>query len=69
MLDDWCTKVGRDPGEIERSTGVQGGPDGAGRQLYDLGVRLVTVGIDGRSGYDLAAIRDWIAFRDEVNAS
>jgi len=69
VLDDWCLKVGRDPGEIERSTGVHGGPDDAGRALYDLGVRLVTVGIDGRSGYDLAAVRDWIAFRDEVNAS
>jgi probable F420-dependent oxidoreductase len=68
VLNDWCAKIGRDPGEIERSTGVQGGPDSAGRQLYDLGVRLVTVGIDGRSGYDLAAVRDWVAFRDEVNA-
>jgi probable F420-dependent oxidoreductase len=68
VLDDWCAEVGRDPGEIERSTGAHGSPDALGPELFALGVRMVTVGIDGRSGYDLGAVRDWIAFRDEVNA-
>jgi probable F420-dependent oxidoreductase len=67
VLDRWCTEVGRDPGEIERSTGVAGAPDRRGPELFELGVRMVTIGIDGRTGYDLAPVREWIAFRDEVN--
>ena len=55
VLDEWCAEIGRDPGEIARSTAASDTPDDVGRQLYDLGIRLVTVGIDGRSGYDLAA--------------
>jgi probable F420-dependent oxidoreductase len=67
VLDTWCAEIGRDPAEIERSTGVHGGPDRIGPALFDLGVRMVTVGMDGRSRYDLAPVRDWVAFRDEVN--
>jgi probable F420-dependent oxidoreductase len=68
VLDRWCAEVGRDPAEIERSTGAHGGPDRAGPALFDVGVRMVTVGLDGRSGWDLAPVREWVAFRDEVNA-
>jgi probable F420-dependent oxidoreductase len=68
VLDRWCREVGRDPGAIERSTGAQEPPDDLGPALYELGTRLVTVGTDGRSGFDLALVRDWLAFRDEVNA-
>ena len=44
----------------------RGGPDevGAARPR----VQMVTIGVDGRTGYDLSMVRDWIAFRDEVNA-
>ncbi len=68
VLDDWCSTIGRDPGEIERSTGGRHGPESVGEQLFELGIRLVTVSVGGESGYDLATVRDWIAFRDEVNA-
>jgi probable F420-dependent oxidoreductase len=69
VLDDWCSKVGRDPGEIERSCGVGAGtPEDTGKTLYDVGTRLFTISTGGPS-YDLGRIRDWVAWRDEVNAS
>ncbi|MGL5858529.1 MAG: LLM class F420-dependent oxidoreductase [Angustibacter sp.] len=68
ILDEWCVAEGRDPAEIERSIGVEGGPDASGQPLHDLGVRLFTVGING-PGYDFGPVRDWLAWRDEVNAS
>ena len=67
MLDDWCTQLGRDPGEIERSTADPEGPDSVGDSLYELGERLITISTDGRTGFDLGLVRDWIQFRDERN--
>ena len=67
VLDRWCAEVGRDPAEIERSAATQQSPDEAGTALYDVGTRLITLDADGRSGYDLSLVRDWVAFRDEVN--
>jgi probable F420-dependent oxidoreductase len=68
VLDEWCAKVGRDPGEIERSTSAHSGPDELGEQLVAIGERLITIGTDGTSGFDLALTRDWLQFRDEHNA-
>ena len=42
VLDEWCAKVGRDPGEIERSTSARSGPDELGEQLVAIGERLIT---------------------------
>jgi alkanesulfonate monooxygenase SsuD/methylene tetrahydromethanopterin reductase-like flavin-dependent oxidoreductase (luciferase family) len=67
VLDDWCTQLGRDPGEIERSTAAAEGPDSVGDSLYELGERLITISTDGRAGFDLGLVRDWIQFRDERN--
>jgi probable F420-dependent oxidoreductase len=66
VLDDWCAKQGRDPGEIERSTSVRFGPDEA-QPLLDIGERLFTLDTDGRAGFDLSLTRDWVQFRDEHN--
>jgi hypothetical protein len=65
--------VGRDPGEIERSSGVSPKPGrhpedvadyAAGAQaLYDVGTRLFTVGLGGPH-YDLGPLRDLVAWRD-----
>ena len=68
VLDDWCAEVGRDPGEIERSTSAHSGPEELGEQFVGVGERLITIGTDGRSGFDLALTRDWLQFRDEQNA-
>jgi probable F420-dependent oxidoreductase len=68
VLDEWCAKVGRDPGDIERSAGVpQGDPGEAGPPLLEAGTRLFTVGGDGPD-YDMGRLKDWVAWRDEQNA-
>jgi probable F420-dependent oxidoreductase len=68
VLAEWCDRVGRDASEIEISTEVKRRtPEQAG-ELYDLGARLFTVGISGPH-YDLAPVRDWLAWRDERNSA
>ena len=68
ILDEWCRTEGRDPSEVERSVGVEGEPGQKGQPLLDAGVTLFTIGLGGPS-YDLARLTDWLAWRDEVNAS
>ncbi len=69
VLDDWCRRVGRDPQQIERSAEVEGSePAEAAQQLYDVGTRLVTVGVGGPD-YDLGPLRDLVAWRDQLNAA
>lgn len=70
ILDDHCAAVGRDPADIERSSGggihrLEASPDGDG--LAGVGVTLFTLGVDGRTNYDLAPLADWLAWRDERN--
>ncbi len=69
VLDGWCAKVGRDPAEIERSCGVPGDKvETVAPQLYDAGTRLFTVGVGGPK-FDLAPVRELVAWRDQVNAA
>ena len=71
MLDAWCAEVDRDPAEIERSVEIEGGihsPSAEGEALYAVGTRLFTIPVGGPS-YDLARVRDWLAWRDEKNAA
>nr|WP_240723128.1 LLM class F420-dependent oxidoreductase [Haloactinopolyspora alba] len=75
ILDKHCVDVGRDPAQIERSVGVADGPlgigstaDGVGDSLLAAGANLFTVGVSGPS-YDLGAVREWVAWRDERNAA
>ncbi|GAA1907429.1 LLM class F420-dependent oxidoreductase [Lapillicoccus jejuensis] len=80
VLDDWCAKVGRDPGAITWSAGVAPTPGrmpeqvedyaASAQTLYDAGVRLFTVGISGEEygaadwRESLAKVRDLVAWRD-----
>jgi probable F420-dependent oxidoreductase len=67
VLDQWCAKVGRDPQEIERSSGVsRKDPTQSAEDLYAVGTRLFTLGLNGPA-YDLAPLRDLLAWRDERN--
>ena len=67
ILRQHCADVGRDPAEIEVSAAVFGKPSDAGPALLAGGVTLFTVEADGPD-YDLAGLREWLAWRDEVNA-
>jgi probable F420-dependent oxidoreductase len=73
ILGQHCADLGRDPGEIEISCGVGGGPAPSGEpgelgpKLRELGVSLFTVGVSGPD-YDLGELRKWIAWRDTQNS-
>jgi probable F420-dependent oxidoreductase len=67
VLDRWCQEIGREPGEIERSCGANPRRPESGEGYVDAGATLITLGFDGRSGYDLAPVTDWISWRDERN--
>lgn len=69
VLDDHCADIGRDPKEIERSCGARPTSVERGDALVEAGATLITLGFDGDSGYDLSPVADWIAWRDERNAT
>ena len=67
VLDEWCVRVGRDPREIERSATVSpNDPATSAEGLYAVGTRLFTVSFGGPA-YDLAPLRDLLAWRDTTN--
>lgn len=77
VLRGHCAAVGRDFDDIEVSVGVGGkgregrtpdAPEIEGQPLYDLGARLFTIGANGPD-YDLAPVKRWLAWRDELNAA
>jgi probable F420-dependent oxidoreductase len=68
VLDEWCTTEGRDPAAIERSAEADAGPEQLGAGLLAAGTTLITLGLNGPA-YDLALVKDWLAWRDEQNAA
>jgi alkanesulfonate monooxygenase SsuD/methylene tetrahydromethanopterin reductase-like flavin-dependent oxidoreductase (luciferase family) len=66
ILDDHCRRLGRDPGEIERSAGANPKRVAAGDGLVEAGITQVTIGMDAGT-FDREAIRSWVAWRDERN--
>lgn len=68
VLDKWCAEEGRDPSEIERSVGVSARSLDGADALLEAGATLFTVGVDGRSDFDLSFLPDWLAWRDEKNS-
>jgi probable F420-dependent oxidoreductase len=69
VLDQHCRDLGRDPSEIERSCGVNPAKIDLGDEKVAAGASLVTLGIDGRGGYDMAPVAEWLAWRDDRNAA
>jgi probable F420-dependent oxidoreductase len=67
ILREHCDAVGRDIGEIEISNEQRVKDLGVADELHALGVTLFTVGISGPD-YDLSMIKDWLAWRDALNA-
>ena len=68
VLEGWCEKVGRDPSEIVRSTTVRrlNGETNEPQPLLDLGFTDFVVSVQGPD-WDLAPLREAIAWRDSVN--
>lgn len=71
-LSRWCAAERRDPDEIERAVGIE--PDQLGADLarhadtyVAYGFTQITLGVNGPD-YDLEPVRDWLAWRDDVNA-
>jgi probable F420-dependent oxidoreductase len=68
VLDEWCATEGRDPAAIERSVGVEKAPSVIGADLLKAGATLFTIGLNGPN-YDLTLVKEWIIWRDEINAA
>ncbi len=72
ILDEWCAKVGRDPAEIERSTGIDyekitGDPVALAEQFHDIGFTQFTFGLNGPD-FDMTPVKPWLTWRDAMNA-
>ena len=64
VLDEWCAKVGRDPGAIERSVLLFGPEQVAlAEQYVERGITHLIVGASGPD-WDLSLLRDLVAWRD-----
>jgi probable F420-dependent oxidoreductase len=66
ILAEHGAAVGRDTSEIEISTEVAKRSVAEVDEQFELGATLFTVGISGPD-YDLAPVRDWLAWRDSKN--
>ena len=66
ILNRHCLDLGRDPGDIERSTFVSGDPWEVGPGYRDQGVTLFAI-ITSGPDFDLSELRRWIAWRDDQN--
>lgn len=65
ILDEHGTAVRRDTASrVERSVGVSRPPAAVADELVAAGATLFTIGLDGQSDYDLALVREWVAWRD-----
>jgi probable F420-dependent oxidoreductase len=67
VLDQHCAAVGRARSEIEISVELGTKTVVEVDELRAVGASLFTLGITGPD-YDLAAAKDWLAWRDEANA-
>ena len=66
VLDGWCEKLGRDPGTIERSIGVDASMIEQADAIHAAGADEIHMGVDGPD-YDFGPIREWLGWRDRVN--
>ncbi|HMJ32781.1 MAG TPA: LLM class F420-dependent oxidoreductase [Baekduia sp.] len=63
-----CDAVGRNPGEIERTWGIQADALDSADDLLAAGVDHLIVGLGGDGkGYDLGAVRELVQWRDGAN--
>ncbi len=67
VLDEWCAKVGRDPGEIERSVQIFGPQLDKLDEYFEAGVTHFICAAAGPD-YDLSELNKLIAWRDARNS-
>jgi probable F420-dependent oxidoreductase len=67
ILAEHGESVGRDVSQIEISTEIGKATPAEAEEKLALGATLFTVGISGPD-YDLAPVREWLAWRDAQNA-
>lgn len=68
ILEEWCAKVGRDPAEIERSTGLNANHLGDAEKYVNIGVTHFTMGVSS-ADQDFGALKELLQWRDQYNAS
>jgi probable F420-dependent oxidoreductase len=66
VLDRHCAEIGRNPAQIERSAGANPRRPESGDEYFAVGTRQLTLAFSGPA-YDLAPVREWLAWRDEKN--
>jgi len=63
-----CDAAGRNPGEIERTWGIQADALDSAGDLHAAGVEHLIIGVGGDGeGYDLGAVRELVQWRDATN--
>jgi len=67
ILDDWCAKVGRDPAEIERSTGLKAETLRTAEDFVKIGVTHFTMGVPAADA-DFGVVKELLTWRDTYNA-
>ncbi len=69
ILDEWCSKIGRDPLEIERTL-IRNDPDVIDRaeEYVEQGVTHFIVAAKGPE-YDLSILQQMLAWRDSRNTN
>jgi alkanesulfonate monooxygenase SsuD/methylene tetrahydromethanopterin reductase-like flavin-dependent oxidoreductase (luciferase family) len=68
VLDEWCSKVGRDPATIKRSVGIQPHKLNRADGYAELGITEFTLGFTGPN-IDLSPVKAWLAWRDRANGA
>jgi xanthine dehydrogenase molybdopterin-binding subunit B len=68
ILDGWCTKVGRNPKEIERSILFRPNQTKNLDEYVENGITHLMIGFTGPD-YNLAPLKELVAWRDSRNGS
>ena len=67
VLDNWCAEIDRDPGEIERSTGIQKFATNTQRDAY-VKAGATHLILELGEPWDFAAVEDLVRWRDRRRA-
>ena len=67
VLDAWCARIGRDPGDIDRSIGIDAGAIGLADAIAEAGADEISIGVAGPE-FDFSAVKEWLAWRDARRA-